>query len=134
MGGSKVGRSQAGEGDACGHPPVIWSARPRASGIAAVPEPVFKIRVSNGEPGSVGSAPQPVHFSHDACDFAASFGSRCEMGPGVVVAYESALGAALRDHQRNTLAAVAKAITEIKQYDFGGWYDQRHSYAGHVYF
>ena len=56
------------------------------------------------------------------------------MGRGVVVAYEPDLGAALRDHQRNTLAAVAKAITEIKRYDFGGWYDREHPYAGHVYF
>src|SRR5262245_63363594 len=56
------------------------------------------------------------------------------MARGVVVAHQPELGNALRSHQKNTLTAVAKAIGEIKQYDFAGWYDQRRSYPGHVYF
>ena len=60
--------------------------------------------------------------------------ARYHMAQGVVVAHEPELGNALRVHQKDTPTAVAKAIGEIRQYDFGGWYDQRRSYAGHVYF
>jgi hypothetical protein len=56
------------------------------------------------------------------------------MARGTVVIYLSRLGAPLRAHQAALLIADAKAIANLKQYDFGAQYDDSKSYARPLYF
>jgi hypothetical protein len=56
------------------------------------------------------------------------------MTTGVVVVYFSQLGGRLRTHQEVMLAADAKAIAGIKGYEFGGCYQEDHSYSGPLFF
>src|SRR5215469_10542735 len=56
------------------------------------------------------------------------------MMAGRVVIYLSQLGAPMYAHERITLAAVANTIAQVKHYEFGGYYDNAHNYAGDVFF
>ena len=53
---------------------------------------------------------------------------------GVVVAHSGGVGALLSEHERVTQLEVARRLSRLKSYDFGGNYDPAHSYSGHVYF
>jgi Protein of unknown function (DUF3182) len=37
-------------------------------------------------------------------------------------------------HEKITLEAVARAIAQIKHYEFGGWHDMAHRYSDDIYF
>jgi hypothetical protein len=56
------------------------------------------------------------------------------MASGAVVVYFSRLGAPMYTHERVTLAGVAKALAQIKRYEFAGCYDDARSYSGDVFF
>jgi hypothetical protein len=53
---------------------------------------------------------------------------------GVVVIYFSRFGKPLQWHHKVVLNAGAKAIAEIKGYDFGGRYETRYDYSGPLFF
>ena len=53
---------------------------------------------------------------------------------GVVVTYSSQTAVPMRAHQRALLAVEANAIATLKQYEFGGQYDESIDYGRHVFF
>ena len=56
------------------------------------------------------------------------------MTQGVVVVYFGRMGGWLRPHQELMLEVDAKAIAGVKQYEFGGRYQNGFAYPGRVYF
>ena len=56
------------------------------------------------------------------------------MAAGAVVIYFSRLGTPMLTHERVTLSAVAKAIAQIKDYEFADCYDNPANYSGTVFF
>ena len=53
---------------------------------------------------------------------------------GIVFAHLSRLGTPMLTHEKVTLEAVARAIAQIKHYEFAGWYDIAHEYWDDIYF
>ena len=53
---------------------------------------------------------------------------------GIVLAYQSRLGTPMLTHEKITLEAVARAVAQVKHYEFAGWYDIPHRYSDDIYF
>jgi Protein of unknown function (DUF3182) len=53
---------------------------------------------------------------------------------GIVVAYLSRLGTPMLTHEKVTLEAVARAVAEIKHYEFAGWHDNARRHSDDIYF
>jgi Protein of unknown function (DUF3182) len=53
---------------------------------------------------------------------------------GIVLAYLSRLGTPMLTHEKVTLEAVARAVAELKHYEFVGWHDMAHGYSEDIYF
>src|SRR5262245_31338747 len=56
------------------------------------------------------------------------------MANGVVVLYFSQFDKSLQWHHKVVLDATAKAIANIRRYDFGGQYDAQYDYPGPLFF
>ena len=52
----------------------------------------------------------------------------------VVIAYFSRLGTPMLAHEKVTLEAVAKAVAQLKGYEFGGWHDNARRYSSGIFF